>query len=54
MAYVAVKLVSGELGGRLIWGIVALGASSAVAFGFNAPPPLVLLGAGAIGIWLFR
>lgn len=54
MAYVAFKLVSGEIGGSLIWGILMLAASSAVAFGLNAPPPLVLLCAGAIGIWLFR
>jgi chromate transporter len=54
MAYVAIKLVSSELLSPLILGILALGGSSAIAFAFDAPPPLVLLGAGMIGIWLFR
>ena len=54
MVYVAFKLVSGAVSGSLVWLTSALAAASAVAFGFDVAPPLVLLSAGALGILLFR
>lgn len=54
MVYVAMKLVVGAVNGPLDWGTVALVAASAVAFGFDLAPPLVLLSAGILGILLFR
>ena len=54
MAYVAVKLVVGAVSGPLDWGTLALAAASAVAFGFDLAPPLVLLSAGVLGILIFR
>jgi chromate transporter len=54
MVYVAVKLVMGTAGGSFGWVTLALGAASAVAFGFEVAPPLVLLSAGALGILLLR
>jgi chromate transporter len=54
MVYVAFKLVSGAITGSFSWWTVLLGAASAVAFGFDVAPPLVLLTAGALGILLFR
>ncbi len=54
MVYVAVKLVTGSPAGTFEWVTLALGAASAVAFAFDAAPPLVLLAAGALGILLLR
>ena len=54
MLYVAAKLVIGAAGDSISWGIVALGAASLIAFIRGAPPPLVLLSAGLLGILLFR
>ena len=53
MAMVAWQVFQGESGGR--WLITALiGAASLVAFLLKAPPPLVLLAAGILGIIFFR
>ena len=54
MVYVAVKLVSGEVSGSLFWLTSAMAAASAVAFGFDVAPPLVILTAGVLGSLLFR
>jgi chromate transport protein ChrA len=54
MVYVAVKLVVGAVSGTLDWRTLALAAASAVAFGFDLAPPLVLLSAGVLGILVFR
>jgi len=54
MVYVAVKLVAGAASGPLDWGALALAVASAVAFGFDLAPPLVLLSAGVLGILVFR
>lgn len=54
MLYVAFKLVSGAVKTSVDWRMLALAASSLVAFVFDAPPPIVLLVAGALGILLFR
>jgi chromate transporter len=54
MLYVAAKLVIGGVGGSFHWGLLVLGAASLVGYIRGAPPPLVLLSAGAIGVLLFR
>ncbi len=54
MIYVAFKLLLGGNGGILNWQILVLGMASLVAFLFDAPPPLVLIAAGLLGIFLFR
>lgn len=55
MLFVAWKLVRGGLSlTHPDWRILALGAGSLVAFLFEAPPPLVILGSGLIGVFLFR
>lgn len=54
MFYVAVKLVAGGVGGSFSWSLVVLGAASLIAFMRGAPPPLVLLGAGLVGVLLLR
>ncbi len=54
MMYVAVKLLLGGNGGTLNWPTIALAVPSLIALLFDAPPPLVLLAAGLLGIFLFR
>ncbi len=54
MMYVAVKLLLGGNGGTLNWPTLALAVPSLIALLFDAPPPLVLLAAGVLGIFLFR
>ncbi len=51
MVYVAYQLmVSGGLG----WFPLVLGAASLAALWFQVPPPIVLVGAGIVGILFFR
>jgi len=53
--YIAVKLVLGGNGGALNWPTLALAVPSLAAFIiFDAPPPIVLILAGVLGIFLFR
>lgn len=53
MALVAWQVLQGESGGR--WGITLLLAGlSLAALLLKVPPPLVLVGAGLLGIFLFR
>ncbi len=55
MMYTAFKLVVGGNGGSLNWPTLALAGPSLAAFVlFDAPPPLVLIAAGLLGIFLFR
>ncbi len=54
MMYVAVKLLLGGNGGVLNWPTLVLAGASLAALLFDAPPPLVLLAAGMLGILLFR
>lgn len=55
MMYIAVKLVLGGNGGVLNWPTLALAVPSLAAFIiFDAPPPIVLILAGVLGIFLFR
>lgn len=54
MVYVAVKLLVGAVSQSFIWQTLALAAASLAAFVFDAPPPLVLLIAGALGILVLR
>lgn len=53
MIYVAFKLMLGGNGGTLNWEMLVVGAVSLAAFIFDAPPPLVLIAAGLIGIFIF-
>jgi chromate transport protein ChrA len=54
MMYIAVKLVLGGNGGQVNWPTLALAIPSLAAFLLDAPPPVVLLAAGLVGIFLFR
>lgn len=55
MMYIAVKLVLGGNGGSLNWPTLALAVPSLAAFIiFDAPPPIVLILSGLLGILLFR
>ena len=54
MMYIAAKLVLGGNGGSLNWPTLALAVPSLAAFLLEAPPPIVLLAAGLVGIFLFR
>jgi len=54
MFYVAVKLVLGGVNGSFEWTLAALGIASLAAFVRGAPPPIVLLSAGVLGVLLFR
>ncbi len=54
MIYVAVKLLLGGNGGALIWLTVLLAVPSLIALLLEVPPPLVLIAAGILGIFLFR
>ncbi len=54
MIYVAVKLLLGGNGGALIWPTVLLAVPSLIALLLEVPPPLVLIAAGILGIFLFR
>ncbi|MGE5074206.1 MAG: chromate transporter [Anaerolineae bacterium] len=54
MMYIAAKLVLGGNDGRLNWPTLALAVPSLAAFLLDAPPPVVLLAAGLVGILLFR
>ncbi len=55
MMYTAFRLVVGGNGGSLNWPTLALAVPSLAAFVFfDAPPPVVLIIAGLLGIFLFR
>ncbi len=54
MVYVAYRLIMKANSGDPDWKVVGMAALSLAAFLFDAPPPLVLLAAGAAGILLFR
>src|SRR5512139_3583979 len=54
MFYVAAKLVIGGVGESFDPVLVVLGAASLIAFTRGAPAPVVLLGAGVLGVLLFR
>ncbi len=54
MVYVAYKLIIGGSGGIIDWRILTVGTISLIAFIFDVPPPIVLLAAGFIGIFLFK
>ncbi len=54
MVFVAFQLMIGGNGGIISWEMLAVGAVSLVAFIFDAPPPLVLIAAGLVGIFLFK
>lgn len=54
MMYVAVKLMLGGNNGVIDWQVLALAAPSLAAFILEAPPPIVLLVSGFLGIFLFR
>ncbi len=51
MIYVAFRLISAD---GLGWIVLAMAGASLVAFWFELPPPLVLLVAGVVGIFLLR
>ncbi len=54
MMYVAAKLLLNGNGGALIWPTILLAVPSLIALLFDVPPPLVLIAAGVLGIFLFR
>ena len=54
MVLVAWQILRGESHTRLGMGTLIIGASSLAALLLKAPPPLVLLGAGIMGVLLFR
>jgi chromate transporter len=54
MIYVACKLLIKGNNGLIDWQVLTVGGISLAAFIFDAPPPLVLLAAGAAGIFLFK
>ncbi len=54
MVYVAYKLMVSGNGGVINAEMLAVGAVSLIAFIFDAPPPLVLIAAGLVGIFLFK
>lgn len=53
MVFVAWKVFAGAGDGQVNWQMVLLGLASLVALILEAPPPLVLLVAGIVGIFLF-
>jgi chromate transport protein ChrA len=53
MVIVAWQVFRGDNNGTN-WITLAIGAASLVALLLKAPPPLVLLGAGVLGILFFR
>jgi chromate transporter len=53
MLFVAWKVFTGSNGGTVNWRMSLLGLASLVALIFDAPPPLVLLVAGILGIFIF-
>jgi chromate transporter len=54
MMYVAFKLLLSGNDGTLNWPTIALAVPSLGALLFDAPPPIVLVVAGLLGIFLFR
>jgi len=54
MIYVAYKLLMKGNDGMVNWQMLVVAAVSFAAFLFDAAPPLVLLAAGIVGIFLFR
>jgi chromate transport protein ChrA len=54
MLYVAVKLVAGVVTSAYVVAMIVLALGSLAAFLAGAPPPVVLLAAGVVGILLFR
>lgn len=53
MLFVAWKVFLGSNAGMVNWQMLALGAASLTALLLEAPPPLVLLVSGLIGVFLF-
>lgn len=53
MLFVAWKVFAGGSDGIMDWKMGALGLASLVALILNAPPPLVLLVTGILGIFIF-
>ena len=53
MVYVAYGLLTGG-NQPLNWQLFAVAALSLIAFIYNVPPPIVLIAAGAVGIFFFR
>lgn len=54
MIYVAWKLLSKGNGDVINWQVLAMAGVSLLAFIYDAPPPIVLLAAGVVGIFLFK
>jgi len=54
MVYVAYKLLMRGNDGMVSWQMLVVAAVSFAAFIFDAAPPLVLLAAGIVGIFLFK
>ncbi|MBI3738830.1 MAG: chromate transporter [Chloroflexi bacterium] len=54
MVYVAYKLLMRGNDGMVNWQMLVVAAVSFAAFIFDAAPPLVLLAAGVVGIFLFK
>ena len=54
MVYVAYKLLMRGNDGMVNWQMLVVAAVSFAAFIFDAAPPLVLLAAGIVGIFLFK
>ena len=54
MIYVAWKLLFNGDDGLINWQMMVVASVSLVAFVFDAPPPLVLIAAGVVGIFLFK
>ncbi len=54
MIYVAYKLLIRGNNGSVDWQVLTVAGVSLAAFIFDAPPPVVLLAAGVLGIFLFK
>ncbi len=54
MIYVAYKLLVRGNNGSVDWQVLTVAGVSLAAFIFDAPPPVVLLAAGVLGIFLFK
>jgi chromate transporter len=53
MLFVAWKVFMGSNGGTVNWQMGSLGLASLIALMLNVPPPLVLLVAGILGVFIF-
>ncbi len=54
MVYIAAKLLLSGVKGPTAWATLVRAGGSLVALLLDAPPPIVLLAAGMLGIWLLR